>query len=105
MKTSFLHRFDFRRNMLGFIGLCLSIYFCYHLIAGPRGYISLVSLEYNIEKVSNEYMALKEKREAIETKVVMMRPGSIDRDLLEERARYMLGYKYEDEVVLPQSRS
>ena len=90
--------------MLGFIGVCLSIYFSYHLIAGPRGYFSLVLLENKIADVSVEYSQLKEKREAVEKKVVMMRPGSIDRDLLEERARYMLGFKYEDEVILPQSR-
>ena len=98
-------RFVFRRNILGIIGLCLSIYFCYHLIAGQRGYFSLLSLESQIEQASIDYTTLKQQREAVEKRVVMMRPGSIDRDLLEERARYVLGYKYADELILPQSRS
>ena len=91
--------------MLGVIGLCLSVYFCYHLVAGPRGYFSLIILDGKISDVTTEYVVLKDQREAVEKRVVMMRPGSIDRDLLEERARHMLGYKYDDELIMPQSRS
>ena len=40
---------------------------------------------------------LQVQRGAIEEDVVMLRPGSIDRDLLEERARVVLGLRYENE--------
>ena len=94
----------FRRNLLAVIGVCLSIYFCYHLIAGQRGYFSLIYLNNQVERMQTDYAALNEKRVAIEKRVVMMRPGSIDRDLLEERARHVLGFRHKDELILLQNR-
>lgn len=105
MKRLIQKRYIFRRNMLAIIGLCLSFYFCYHLIAGQRGYFRLISLESQAASVSAEYNTLKSERETVEKRVVMMRPGSIDRDLLEERARHVLGYRYKDEMILLQNRS
>jgi cell division protein FtsB len=105
MKKLIEKRYILRRNMLAVIGLCLSFYFCYHLVAGQRGYLSLISLESHIASVSIEYDAHKAEREVLERRVVMMRPGTIDRDLLEERARYVLGYKYADELILLQGSS
>jgi cell division protein FtsB len=98
-------RYILRRNMLAIIGVCLSFYFSYHLIAGHRGYFRLMSLEHQIAQTSAEYEALKAEREAIEKKVVMLRPGSIDRDLLDERARHVLGFTHKDEYILLQSGS
>lgn len=89
-----------RRNLLVVIGICLSVYFSYHLIAGHRGYVSLMSLESQIEQAQAEQAQLIAEREAIEKKVVMMRPGSICSDLLEERMRYVLGYTRPEDVVL-----
>ena len=94
----------FRRNLLAVIGVCLSIYFCYHLIAGQRGYFSLIYLNNQVERMQTDYAALNEKRVAIEKRVVMMRPGSIDRDLLEERVRHVLGFRHRDELILLQNR-
>ncbi|MEZ5903218.1 MAG: septum formation initiator family protein [Alphaproteobacteria bacterium] len=105
MKRLMEKRYILRRNMMAIIGLCLSFYFCYHLVAGQRGYLSLMSLENRITTVSSDYESHKAERQALEKKVVMMRPGSIDRDLLEERARHVLGYRYQDELILLQDRS
>lgn len=105
MKGFIEKRYILRRNMLAIIGVCLSFYFSYHLIAGHRGYVRLMALEQRVEDISAQYEQVKAEREAIEKKVVMMRPGSIDRDLLEERARYTLGYTMPDEVILLQNGS
>lgn len=64
-----------------------------------------MSLESRISSVTIEHDSLKQQRLAIEKKVVMMRPGSIDRDLLEERARHVLGFRHADELILLQNRS
>jgi cell division protein FtsB len=104
MKRLIEKRYVMRRNMLAVIGVCLSIYFAYHLIAGQRGYLRLMTLEYKVAEATEHYHNVKAEREAVETKVVMMRPGSIDRDLLEERVRYVLGYRYSNEYDLLQDR-
>ncbi len=61
-----------------------------------------MSLESQISQAFIKQDRLVEERSALEKKVVMMRPGSIDRDLLEERVRFVLGYHKPNEVVLRQ---
>ena len=98
------YRYLIRQNLVLLIGLCLSFYFCYHLLAGPRSYLRLMSLENQISSVTQDYQQVKAQRSALERKVIMMRPGSIDRDLLEEQARKALGYRYEGELVIMQGQ-
>lgn len=105
MKHLYQHRFLIRRNLIALIGICLCVYFSYHAIQGERSYLSLLSLNSTIEKTEVEYQALKEQRQALEKKVVMLRPSSINRDLLEERVRAVLGYRHGDELVIVESSS
>ena len=67
-------RHKIRQNLVAIIGLALSFYFCYHLIAGDRSYLRLISLERQIETTQNSYDVLVSERQDIEQKVVMMRP-------------------------------
>lgn len=100
MKRLIEQRYVFRQNLIAVIGVCLSFYFCYHLIAGERSYLRLVSLNRQIETTEKQYALSSAEREALEQKVVMMRPGSVNRDLLEEQSRKVLGFHYKDEKVL-----
>lgn len=100
MKRLINQRYVIRQNILGVICFCLSIYFAYHLIAGERSYLRFVSLERQIEETQNTYESVKAEREATERKVVMMRPGTIDPDLLEEQVRSVLGYRRVDEKII-----
>ncbi len=94
-----------RQNMIFVIAISLTLYFSYHLVAGPRGYFKLQENKYQISLQTQSLKNLQTQREAIEKKVVMMRPGSIDRDLLEERVRFVLGYTTKEEYILLQNRS
>lgn len=100
MKRLIEQKYVVRQNLIAFIGVCLSFYFCYHLIAGERSYLRLVSLGNQIETASADYARASDERETLEQKVVMMRPGTVNRDLLEEQARRVLGFHYEGEKVL-----
>lgn len=102
MKRLIEQRYIVRRNFIAIIGVCLSVYFCYHLIAGERGYLRYLSLENRIVEAEMSLDNLSAQRADKEEKVVMMRPGSINRDLLEERARIVLGYRYADEKIIAQ---
>ena len=102
MRKLIAQRYVIRRNWLPIIGFCLLCYFTYHVVLGERSYIKLMSLEREITKVSAEYDNLHEERAALEEKVVRMRPGSLDRDLLEERVHYVLGYYHADDKVILQ---
>ncbi len=93
-------KYFFRQNLIIVIGVCLSFYFCYHLIAGERSYLRLLSLNHQITTTEKEYETASAERATLEQKVVMMRPGSVNRDLLEEQARSVLGFHYPDEKVI-----
>lgn len=100
MKRLIDRKYVVRQNLIAVIGVCLSFYFCYHLVAGERSYLRLVSLDRQIEATQEEYHVASAERETLEQKVVMMRPGNVNRDLLEEQARKVLGFHYKDEKVL-----
>lgn len=100
MKRLIEQKYLFRQNVIIVIGVCLSFYFCYHLIGGERSYLRLLSLNNQISTTEKQYAEEKTEREAVEQKVVMMRPGSVNRDLLEEQSRRVLGFHYKDEKVL-----
>lgn len=103
MKRLIEQRYLVRHNILTIIGLGLTVYFAWHIVAGERSMFRLVSVNRMIEKVAVDYDSEHAQREQLEAKVVKLRPGSIDPDLLEERARTVLGYARADEhiVILP----
>ncbi len=103
MKSLIEKRHILRQNMMAVMGFILCFYFCYHLVSGPRGYLRLLSLDNQITQQSTVLSGVTAERESVETKVTMMRPGSVNRDLLEERVRYVLGYRQAGEVFLLQS--
>ena len=43
---------------------------------------------------------LSYKKENLHKKVAMMRPGTVNKDLLEEQVRLKLGYRAPDEMVI-----
>jgi cell division protein FtsB len=94
------HRYLVRENLVTLIGISLCFYFAYHTVSGERSVIRLGSLKQQIATMSQDYADLKQERFSLEQKVQMMRPGSINRDLLEERARLTLGYQNEDEISI-----
>lgn len=58
------------------------------------------ALELQIETLSKEETALIAQNEQLEKKVSMMRPGTTDKDLLEERVRAVLGYQKPNEFTI-----
>ncbi len=99
MNTIISHRYLIRQNLIAFIGVCICMYFAYHAIYGNRSYVKHMSLSSQIESMSQNLVELQKDRVELERKVAMMRPGSVDADLLEERVRLVLGYKHKDEKM------
>lgn len=96
--ASFKHRM---MQMLGpLMAFCLVIYFGYHLVNGDRGWFALKRLETRLEKAETEFASLSHKRLSLERDVVMLRSGSLDRDLLDERLRDVLGFSRTDDLII-----
>ncbi len=94
------HRSLIRQNLVILVGVCLCFYFSYHSIYGNRSFMSLMSLNGSNASLTKEYEGVKAQRVALEKKVTAMRPGTLSRDMLEERARYTLGYRRADEMEI-----
>lgn len=82
------------------LGILLCVYFLYHSFHGQRSYPNLMALNETAQHLNNDLSVLQTQREELERKVVMLRPGTINPDLLEERARLVLGYKSADELII-----
>lgn len=93
-------RYYLRQNLILLIGVFLCSYFVYHTVQGQRSLPCLQTLRGEIEALKVEQAAVEAERAALEERVVMLRPGSINKDLLEERARYVLGYRHPNEVAV-----
>jgi len=103
MKKLISQRYLIRQNLVTIIGFCLCAYFSYHSALGTRSYFGAQKLKEAIAETTMEYESLHEQRLALQTKVERLRPDSLDRDLLEERARTILGYTYPDEQIIIRS--
>jgi cell division protein FtsB len=82
------------------IGVGLLVYFIYHIIQGKHGWLSWRTLEQKIEQSNKELESLKEEHERLKNKVTLLRPESLDEDMLDERVRTMLGTAKESEIVV-----
>ncbi|MDD9900281.1 MAG: septum formation initiator family protein [Alphaproteobacteria bacterium] len=83
-----------------FVAVALFSYFSYHLMHGDQGYFALKGVEERLQRIEAEYKKAHIDRVALEKRVVMLRPGSIDADLLDERVRAVLGYVGPKEKVV-----
>lgn len=82
----------------GFLFLLLA-YFVFHSIYGNRGIIAYFSLNSQLEKGYSELEFLKAERVELEHKVKLLRPDSLDKDMLDEQARKILGVALPNEQV------
>jgi len=87
---------------LGFplIVMSLVAYFGYFAVYGNHGLINWMRLQHEIEVKQAEVDHVRAEREALEHRVRLLRPESVDPDLLEEQARARLGLSGPDEVII-----
>ena len=78
----------------------IGCYFIYHLINGQYGLIAWVHVHNDIQKNKQTLKELILKKNEVEMLVTHLSPGNIDPDLLDERARTILGYAHKDEHVI-----
>ena len=78
----------------------MAVYLGYHLIQGENGAISYLLISKELQDTT-EILAFKtEKRKQLEHQVSLLRPDTIDLDMLVERSRIVLNYGRNDELVV-----
>ena len=89
------------RAILGTVfGVSLIVYLAYHTVQGERGLLAYWQLSNQVELAQARHVDLRAQRERLRHRVNLLHPRSLDPDILEERARFILGYSYADELVI-----
>ena len=75
-------------------------YFGVNAFTGNHGLRARQDLDHEVTQLTGELAALKAERATLERRVSLLRPESIDADMLDERARALLDYSDPRELIL-----
>ena len=75
-------------------------YFGINAFTGNHGLRARQDLDHEVAQLTGELAALKAERATLERRVSLLRPESIDADMLDERARALLDYSDPRELIL-----
>ncbi|MFO1089948.1 MAG: septum formation initiator family protein [Hyphomicrobiales bacterium] len=81
---------------------CLTLggYIGWHIQHGPRSLENRAQIEEKIAGLEKQRDDIRQERQRLEKKVALLRPDSVDPDLLDELARGTLGYGAKGDIVL-----
>ena len=75
-------------------------YFGYHSVHGEFGLEATERFNQQLVDRKARLAVLVEKRQTIEKEVALLSDGSLERDMLDERARFALNMSRSDEIVI-----
>lgn len=90
-----------RFDLLVTVG-CVALlgYFAWHASLGPRGRPNIAHLQKELDVLASEVEKARHRKDSIESKVVLMRPESVDPDLLDELARTTLNWAGQQDLIV-----
>jgi cell division protein FtsB len=99
------HNTDSRRGGLsgavfGLVLIALMAYLTFAAIQGEHGLFRLFQIEAQEKKLVAELDALRAEREALATRTRQLSTHSLDLEMLDERARLVLGLARPDEIIV-----
>lgn len=80
--------------------MLMAFYLGYHALHGERGLYALMRERRELERLQKEIATTRTEREKVELRVSHLRDGSLDRDLLDEQMRRMMGVMGSGEVLV-----
>ncbi len=80
--------------------ICLLAYFAFHTLQGEHGLLAWQRLEQELTQAKAKEASLAAARVKLARRVHLLQPEHLDADLLEERARAVLGFGARDDVVI-----
>jgi cell division protein FtsB len=75
-------------------------YFVHHAHSGPRGIEAKRQFKLQAHQLRIELAEIRQERTEWDRRIGLLRSDQIDRDLLEERARVMLGRVHRNDLVI-----
>ena len=81
---------------------CLGLlgFFAWHAQEGPRGFAFHEKLANQSQQLSGELATIQNQRKEFETRVALLRPESVDPDMLDEMARSTLDVAGPNDLIV-----
>ena len=81
---------------------CLMIlgYFAFHALEGDFGLFALQKLKKREAALNADLLRLGAEKERLEKRVALMRPESLDPDMIDEKARESLNMAHKDDRII-----
>jgi cell division protein FtsB len=91
----------FTRRAIGPL-LCVLVlfYLAFHTVSGDRGVFALLKASHQLVMLKAQLAEVSARRQALEARASLISNRSLDLDMLDERARIVLGYTGKDERVI-----
>jgi len=93
-----------RRRLVGFAvpAACVAVlvFIGYNAFIGDRGYLAHERIDAEAAQLKIRLAALTEERELMEKHIRLLRPGTLDLDMLDERVRAVLNFEAEGEITI-----
>ncbi len=90
----------FRRLITPAIAIAALGYFGFHAMNGELGLVGRAMIERQVSELETELAALAAERQELHARVSLLRPESLDPDMLDERARLNLNVVHSNELVV-----
>ena len=82
------------------MGACIVGYFLYHTVQGDRGWLAMLRLQQQVNAAQGNLGQLEKEHQELDHRVQLLRPGSLDPDMLDEKSREMLDYSKPNDIVI-----
>jgi len=87
-------------SIVPFVCASFMVYLGYDGLYGDHGVVNLLRLNDQVERLEVELAEREKEAALLEVRTRLLRPESLDLDLLDERARAMLGYADPRDLVI-----
>ena len=100
MRTKQYRQSKMGRLIVPTIACSFLAYFAFHAQSGKFGMESKLILTQELAASQERYAKLVAQREGLERRVQLLHDGTLERDMIDERARRLLGYSAPDEITI-----
>lgn len=88
-----------KKQLANIFAILMLLYFVFHSIYGSRGILAYFKLQAELDHAHHTLKALRATRLEIENRTKLLRNESIDKDMLDENIRNVLGFSAPHEQV------
>src|SRR5277367_5073780 len=79
-------------------------YFGYYTICGTRGLLALTDTRARLSVAQQQLSGITDERKHLEHRIALLKPGSVDPDLVEELARQQLLGSVPGQIAVPREK-